>query len=318
MDAALDEPVVLVRGLRKAYGSVTALNGVDLAIGRGEIFGLLGRNGAGKSTALDIICGLLAPSAGQVEVFGRDVRGHGRSVRRRIGYVPQDNTVYLAMTVWQNLRFAAIARGLSRRGAQRRAAEVMERLGLDRIADRGGAYLSGGERRRLSIGMGIVHSPPLMVLDEPSTGVDIDSRHAIHNLLRELRGEGSTILYTTHHLEEAESLCDRVGVLDTGSIVVTADVKNFVAEYASPYCEIATDETAAVAALLRDAVPDIAITVRDRRIRVSTPQVEILPAVVRAIDESHLPVKDVRSIPVSLENAFLHALEQYRPGSEVR
>ncbi len=318
MDAALDEPVVLVRDLRKAYGSITALNGVDLAIGRGEIFGLLGRNGAGKSTALDIICGLLAPSAGRVEVFGLDVRGQGRSVRRRIGYVPQDNTVYLAMTVWQNLRFAAIVRGISRRGARRRAAEVMERLGLDRIADRGGAYLSGGERRRLSIGMGIVHSPPLMVLDEPSTGVDIDSRHAIHDLLRELRGEGSTILYTTHHLEEAESLCDRVGVLDAGSIVVTADVKNFVAEYASPYCEIATDETAAVATLLCDVLPEIAITVRDRRIRVATPRPEILPAVVRALDESHLPVKDVRSVPVSLENAFLHALEQRRPGSEVR
>ncbi|MFI9504682.1 ABC transporter ATP-binding protein [Nocardia sp. NPDC052566] len=305
-----DEPAVLVDGLRKTYGSVRALNGVDLAIGRGEIFGLLGRNGAGKSTALDIICGLVEPTAGRVRVFGTDVRRNGRSVRRRIGYVPQDNTVYLAMTVRQNLRFAAIVRGMSRRGARQRAAEVMERLGLGPIADRGGAKLSGGERRRLTIGMGIMHAPPLMVLDEPSTGVDIDSRHAIHHLLRELRGEGSTILYTTHHLEEAETFCDRIAVLDHGTILVTADMKSFVADYASPYCEIVSDEAAAVAALLRDALPDTAITVRDRRIRVATEQAETVTTVVRVLGASHLPVKDVRSVPVSLENAFLRTIGQ--------
>ncbi|MFE9576351.1 ABC transporter ATP-binding protein [Nocardia sp. NPDC006044] len=312
MDITPDEPVVSVDGLGKRYGSVRALNELSLAIGRGEIFGLLGRNGAGKSTALDIICGLVKPTAGRVQVFGTDVRKHGRRVRRHIGYVPQDNTVYLAMTVWQNLRFSAIIRGLSRATAQHRAAEVMERLGLSQIADRGGAHLSGGERRRLSIGMGIVHSPPLMVLDEPSTGVDIDSRHAIHNLLREMRGEGSTILYTTHHLEEAEILCDRIGVLDAGSIIVTADVKSFVAEYGSPYCEIVSDETAAVTTLLHDALPGTGITVHGRRVRVAAPEAEILPAVVRVLDESHVPIKDVRLVPTSLENAFLHAIEQSR------
>lgn len=309
MDLA-DEPVVRVESLRKTYGSVIALNGVDLAIGRGEIFGLLGRNGAGKSTALDIICGLVKPTAGRVEVFATDVRRHGRRLRRRIGYVPQDNTVYLAMTVWQNLHFAAIVRGMPRATAQRRAAEVMERLGLSGIANRGGANLSGGERRRLTIGMGIVHSPPLMVLDEPSTGVDIDSRHAIHHLLRELRGEGSTILYTTHHLDEAEILCDRIGVLDAGSILVTADVKSFVAEHASPYCEIVSDEAPAVAALLQDALPENVITVHSRRIRVGTQNAELLPTIVRLLDESNLPIKDVRAVPVSLENAFLQVIGQ--------
>ncbi|WP_159080597.1 ABC transporter ATP-binding protein [Nocardia suismassiliense] len=309
MDVA-DEPVVLVDGLRKTYGSVVALDGVGLSVGRGEIFGLLGRNGAGKSTALDIICGLVKPTAGRVEVFGTDVRRHGRRLRRRIGYVPQDNTVYLAMTVWQNLRFAAIVRGMPRPTAHRKAAEVMERLGLSRIADRGGAQLSGGERRRLSIGMGIVHSPPLMVLDEPSTGVDIDSRQAIHNVLRELRGEGSTILYTTHHLEEAEILCDRIGVLDEGTLIVTTDVKSFVAEYASPYCEIISEQAAAVTTLLHDVLPDTAITVHGRRIRVAAQQPEILPTLVRVLDESDLPVKDVRAVPVSLENAFLQIIEQ--------
>ncbi|MBF6327711.1 ABC transporter ATP-binding protein [Nocardia transvalensis] len=318
MDVASGEPVVLVEGLRKTYGSVLALDDVGLTIGRGEIFGLLGRNGAGKSTALDIICGLVEPTAGRVQVFGADVRRRGRWVRRRIGYVPQDNTVYLAMTVWQNLRFAAIVRGMSSRSAQRRAAEVMERLGLGRIADRGGAQLSGGERRRLSIGMGIVHSPPLMVLDEPSTGVDIDSRHAIHNLLRELRGDGSTILYTTHHLEEAETLCDRIGVLEAGMLLVTADVKSFVAEYGSPFCEIVSDNAEAVATLLHDVLPGAAITVHGRRIRVGTHRAEILPALVRVLDESRLPIKDVRSVPVSLENAFLQAIELQRIGSEAR
>ncbi|WP_433656216.1 ABC transporter ATP-binding protein [Nocardia sp. CA-128927] len=312
MDVTSDEPVVLVDGLRKKYGPVLALNEINLAIGRGEIFGLLGRNGAGKTTALDIICGLVKPTAGRVQVFGTDVRKHGRRVRRHIGYVPQDNTVYLAMTVWQNLRFSAIVRGMPRATARRRAAEVMERLGLSRIADRGGAHLSGGERRRLSIGMGIVHSPPLMVLDEPSTGVDIDSRHAIHNLLREMRGEGSTILYTTHHLEEAEILCDRIGVLDAGSIIVTADVKSFVAEYGSPYCEIVSDEAAAVTTLLHDALPDTGITLHGRQIRVAAQQAEILPTVVRVLDESHVPIKDVRLVPISLENAFLQAIEQAR------
>lgn len=315
MAVTADAPVVLVEGLHKTYGCVRALDGIDLAVGRGEIFGLLGRNGAGKSTTLDIICGLVAPTAGRVRVFDAEVRG--RRVRRRIGYVPQDNTVYLAMTVWQNLRFAAIVHGLSRTAARRRAAEVMDRLGLTRIADRGGAQLSGGERRRLSIGMGIVHAPPLLVLDEPSTGVDIDSRHAIHTLLRELRGEGSTILYTTHHLEEAETLCDRIAVLDTGTIVVTADVKSFVATYASPYCEIVCEATDAVVALLREALPGTGTTVYDRRIRVEAEHPEILSTIVRMLGASQLPVKDVRSVPVSLENAFLQALAQ-RPGSAPR
>ncbi|MEU7138776.1 ABC transporter ATP-binding protein [Nocardia sp. NPDC046473] len=309
MDVA-DEPVVRVAGLRKTYGSVIAVNGIDLTIGRGEIFGLLGRNGAGKSTALDIICGLVKPTAGRVEVFDTDVRKHGRRLRRRIGYVPQDNTVYLAMTVWQNLHFAAVVRGMPRVTAQRSAAEVMERLGLSPIANRGGAQLSGGERRRLAIGMGIVHSPPLMVLDEPSTGVDIDSRHAIHHLLRELRGEGSTILYTTHHLDEAEILCDRIGVLDEGAILVTADVKSFVAEHASPYCEIVSDEAAAVAAFLHDALPESGITLHGRRVRVGTQQADLLPTIVRLLDESNLPIKDVRAVPVSLENAFLQVIER--------
>lgn len=317
MDVSTDEPIVRVRGLRKKYGSFLALDDVGLAVGRGEIFGLLGRNGAGKSTALDIICGLVKPTAGQVEVFGTDVRRHGRRVRRRIGYVPQDNTVYLPMTVWQNLRFSAIVRGMSRAAAGRRAAEVMERLGLSHIADRGGAHLSGGERRRLSIGMGIVHAPPLMVLDEPSTGVDIDSRQAIHRLLRELRGEGSTLLYTTHHLDEAESLCDRVAVLDTGRVVATADVKSFVAEYGRPYCEIVSDQTEAVTTLLRAALPATRITLHGGRIRVGAEQPEQVATVVRVLGASNLPVKDVRAVPVSLENAFLHAVER-APGSATR
>ncbi|PXX55576.1 ABC-2 type transport system ATP-binding protein [Nocardia tenerifensis] len=309
MDVTPDEPVVQVEGLRKKYGQVLALDDVDLSIGRGEIFGLLGRNGAGKSTTLDIVCGLVKPTAGRIRVFGSDVRRHGRRVRKRIGYVPQDNTVYLAMTVWQNLSFAAIVRGMSSASARRRAGEVMELLGLSAVADRGGANLSGGERRRLSIGMGIVHAPPLMVLDEPSTGVDIDSRHAIHHILRELRGEGATILYTTHHLEEAEILCDRVGVLDTGRLIVTSDVKSFVAQYASPYCEIVSDEVAAVTTLLSEALPDSGITLRGRRIQVSAEKAEILSTILELLDESRLPVKDVRVVPISLENAFLQVIE---------
>ncbi|QIS03815.1 ATP-binding cassette domain-containing protein [Nocardia brasiliensis] len=312
MDVTTTEaPIVQVSGLRKKYGSFLALDEVSLAVGRGEIFGLLGRNGAGKTTALDIICGLVKPTAGKVEVFGTDVRRHGRRVRRRIGYVPQDNTVYLPMTVRQNLRFSAIVRGMSGAAAGRRAAEVMERLGLGHIADRGGAHLSGGERRRLSIGMGIVHAPPLMVLDEPSTGVDIDSRQAIHHLLRELRGEGSTLLYTTHHLDEAESLCDRVAVLDAGKVLATADVKSFVAEYGSPYCEIVSDHTDAVTRLLREALPEARIMLHGRRIRVGAEEAEQVATVVRVLGASNLPVKDVRAVPVSLENAFLQAIERH-------
>jgi linearmycin/streptolysin S transport system ATP-binding protein len=202
------------RDLRKRFGDVVAVDGVSFRIAQGETYGLLGPNGAGKTTTISIVCGLLERDGGEVLVGGERMTTHAVATKRLIGYVPQELAVYPDLTGRENLRFFARLYGMH--DARPRIDEVLDLIGLsDRAGDRVDEY-SGGMKRRLNIGLGLLHSPSLLVLDEPTVGVDPQSRNAILESVERLSLAGMAVLYTTHYMEEAERLCDRVGIIDRG------------------------------------------------------------------------------------------------------
>jgi ABC-2 type transport system ATP-binding protein len=216
--SAIGDPVLECQDLRKRFGHVVAVDGVSFRISPGETYGLLGPNGAGKTTTISIVCGLLERDGGEVLVCGRPVTTRAVEARSAIGYVPQEIAIYPDLSARENLRFFARLYGMESGKAKRRIDEVLDVIGLaDRAGDQTKDY-SGGMKRRLNIGIGLLHRPRLLVLDEPTAGVDPQSRNAILEAVERLAGEGIGVLYTTHYMEEAERLCDRVGIIDLGEL----------------------------------------------------------------------------------------------------
>jgi ABC-2 type transport system ATP-binding protein len=215
----------------KRYGARTALDGVTLAVPPGSVLALLGPNGAGKTTLTSIAAGLLAPDAGTARVDGVDLRRAGPGARRLVGLAPQEIGVYPTLTVAQNLCFFAELAGARPRAARRQANEVAGRLLLDHLLGRRAGELSGGEKRRLHTAIALVHRPPLVLLDEPTAGADVEARTAILRAVRALAAEGASVLYTTHYLPEVEELDAEVAVLRAGQVVATGTVADLVAAH---------------------------------------------------------------------------------------
>jgi ABC-2 type transport system ATP-binding protein len=215
----MSSAILEVQELRKCYGDVTALAGVSFAVADGEMFGLLGPNGAGKTTLLSIISSLLEPTAGSVQLLGRRLTGGDRDVRRLIGIVPQELALYGELTAAENVSFFGRLYGLSGEPLQRRVAEVLEWVGLQDRANERARTFSGGMQRRLNLGLGLVHEPRLLLLDEPTTGVDPQSRNHIFREVRRLNTEGLTVVYTSHYMEEVQALCPRIGIMDHGRLI---------------------------------------------------------------------------------------------------
>ena len=211
------EPAIRLDGVTCRRGSRLALDGVSLEAASGEVLGLAGPNGAGKTTLIDVVCGLLRPSAGRVRVLGHDAVTRSQEVRRQVGLVPQETALYDEVSAWRNLRFAADLYAVP--APEARIAEVLELVGLtERGRDLVATY-SGGMRRRLAIARALLHRPRLLVLDEPTLGVDTEGRHQVWQHVRALRAGGHTVLLATNYLDEAEALCDQVAVLREGRLV---------------------------------------------------------------------------------------------------
>jgi len=215
----------LRRTFKSRKGDIEAVRGVDLAVGAGEIFGFLGPNGAGKTTTLRMLATLLPPTAGEATVAGADLRREPQRVRERIGYVPQGGSTDPAETGRGELVLQGRLYGMDKSAAQQRAREVLAALDLEAAADRKIATYSGGMKRRLDVGLGIVHRPAVLFLDEPTTGLDPQARARMWDEIRRLREGGTTVFLTTHYLEEADALADRLAIIDQGRIVAegTAD-----------------------------------------------------------------------------------------------
>lgn len=210
-----------VNDLSKSFGDLRAVNHLSFGCKSGEIFGLLGPNGAGKTTTISMIAGLLPPDAGKIHVDGLDITHNPAEVKRRLGVVPQEIALYEDLTARENLDFWAGIYGLSGKALASRRDELLETVGLaDRATDRVREF-SGGMKRRLNLALGLVHTPKLVLLDEPTAGIDPQARLNILTVVRQLVEQGASVLYTTHYLEEAESLCDRLAIMDKGVVLAT-------------------------------------------------------------------------------------------------
>jgi lipooligosaccharide transport system ATP-binding protein len=223
-----------VRGLRTSFGALEVVCGVDLAVAPGECFGLLGPNGAGKTTTLKLCLGLIAPDAGEIELLGEPVPRRAREARVRVGVVPQFDNLDPDFTVSENLRVYGRYFGLRGREVEPRIAPLLEFAGL---TGRGGAKisaLSGGMKRRLTLARALVNDPRLLFLDEPTTGLDPQARHLIWERMRRLTAQGKTLVLTTHFMEEAERLCQRLAIMDHGRIIASGSPRALIAQHIEP------------------------------------------------------------------------------------
>jgi len=215
-------PAIETHDLVKIYAASEepALNGISLIVPEGEIFGLLGPNGAGKTTTINILCGILRPTSGQVRVAGMELNGSLKEIKKVIGVVPQDIALYPTLTARENLYFIGSMYGLYGKLLQSRVDEYLTLFGLMKFANRTIKTYSGGMKRRINLIAGILHRPKILFLDEPTVGIDVQSRTVILDFLKTLNAEGTTIVYTSHYMEEAEHLCTSIAIIDQGNIII--------------------------------------------------------------------------------------------------
>ena len=215
----MEDPIVSVENLRKIYGDVEVVRGVTVRISRGEFFGLLGPNGAGKTTSIGILTGLVKPTDGRVLIEGNDFFSKPKLSKAKMGFVPQSFALYPTLCALDNLAFFGRIYGLRKARLKERIAAVLDLVGLGDRANQAVSTLAHGMKRRLNSAAGLIHEPDILILDEPTVGVDTQSRNAIHETLEGLNQSGVTVLYTTHYIEEAERLCHRVGIMDQGEMI---------------------------------------------------------------------------------------------------
>ena len=301
--------VLEVENLTKRFGDLVAVDGVSLHVDHGETYGLLGPNGAGKSTAISVIAGLLQPNGGAVRIGGEVMTTKATALRSRIGLVPQDLAVYPDLTCRENLRFFASLYGLDRAHARARIDEVLDVIGLtDRADDRADEF-SGGMKRRLNIGIGLLHHPTLLILDEPTVGVDPQSRNAILESVEALATEGMSVLYTTHYMEEAERLCDRIGIIDHGKLMAEGTRRELVAGVGQQdRLHIAANGPLADAAGALGRIDGVnEATVNDTGFTLlATDATQVVAQVIETADASGLTVTSVEITQPDLEAVFLH------------
>jgi daunorubicin resistance ABC transporter ATP-binding subunit len=306
---------IRTEGLRKTYkssrGDVEAVRGIDLDVPRGEFFGLLGPNGAGKSTTIGMLTTLVAPTGGKAWVAGYDVVKDPVAVKRRIGVVTQNNTLDMQLTVTENLAYRSRFFGLSKSVASKRAAQLIDAFGLSDRKNAMASDLSGGQGRRLMIARALVHQPDVLFLDEPTAGLDPQTRVNLWDILKVLHAEGQTILLTTHYMEEAELLCDRIAVVDHGKILAEGSVDELLADSGAQtivtvrYKEPVPDGLAERVGLTgRPSVAKVEADGDQLRVFSSDPE-GLLGDLVSLGAANGLHVRDASEAKPSLETAFL-------------
>jgi ABC-2 type transport system ATP-binding protein len=309
----MSDPILSIRGLRKEYGTgVHALKSVDLDIERGEIFALLGPNGAGKTTLINIVCGIVTPSGGEVLVDGKDWQSDYRHARTRIGLVPQELTTEAFESVWNTVNFS---RGLFAR--PRNEAYVEDLLKTLSLWDKRKSemrFLSGGMKRRAMIAKALSHEPDILFLDEPTAGVDVELRRDMWALVRKLRANGTTIILTTHYIEEAEEMADRVGVISRGELIAVDDKSSLMAKMGKKTLDI----------MLADPMPAIPPELSELNVRLeqdghvlcyefdSHAERTGIASLMRLLTELGITYKDLSTHQSSLEDIFVQLVHKPR------
>jgi ABC-2 type transport system ATP-binding protein len=306
-------PMIQTQDLRRTFkvrgkkADIEAVRGVDLRVGAGEIFGFLGPNGAGKTTTLSMLATLLTPTSGEATVAGADLRREPQKVRERIGYVPQGGSTDPAETGRGELVLQGRLYGMSKSEAVARAREVLASLDLEAAADRTTSTYSGGMKRRLDVGLGIMHRPDVLFLDEPTTGLDPQARAGMWDEIRALRGQGTTVFLTTHYLEEADALADRLAIIDHGLIVAEGTADELKRQVAGDVVTLAVDgatesvlETVRAQPFVREA------TGEDGEVRLYVDSGETaVPQLLRVLDGAGLAPSSIALHRPSLDDVFL-------------
>ena len=294
---------IKIINLFKSYENVHAVNGIDLEIKKGEFYGLLGPNGAGKSTTINSITSLVKPSKGSIEIFGKNIEDNFRFARSKVGIAQQEVSQDWFFPVEQLLYFQAGFYGVLRKNAKERIEYLLNKLGLSKHRSKKMRELSGGMKRRLQIAKALVHDPDIIILDEPTAGVDVELRHDLWTYLQELHTEGKTILLTTHYIDEAELLCERVGIIDKGKLIVEDSVNNLKKMVKNSSIEIQLkDELENKPKFLNDYEHHI----EDKKINIiiDKPNME-LPSIILKFSEKAIKIEDIHIPQTSLEDVFL-------------
>jgi len=305
------EAIIQTAGLRRTFksraGTVEAVAGVDLRVEAGDIFGFLGPNGAGKTTTVRILATLLPPTAGSAHVAGFDVARQSREVRERIGYVAQAGGSYREATGREELVIQGRLFGMSKADAQSRAVEILEALDLAEAGDRTCGTYSGGMRRRLNIGIGMVHRPAVLFLDEPTTGLDPQARARMWEEIRKLRETGTSVFLTTHYLEEADALCDRLAIIDHGRIVAEGSPDELKREIAGDVLTVGVNGHGDQVVKLLEAQPYVReACLEDGLVRLYVDSGEsAVPNVLRLLDSNGLAPSTMNLHRPSLDDVFL-------------
>lgn len=302
-------PVFACRGLRKRFGATTAVDDVGFHVEAGEAYGLLGPNGAGKTTTIMMACGLLRADAGEVVVAGTRLADAPEAAKASIGYVPQEIALYPDLTAEENLTFFGRLYGLHGRALRVRVEEVLDLVALRERARERIDTFSGGMKRRINIAAGLLHRPKLLVLDEPTVGVDPQSRHAILQRVAELNRAGMALLFTSHYMEEVERVCDRVGIMDGGRMIAEGTRRELVASMGkADRIELDVDGDAAALARACETLADVTqARASERRVTLLAHGGRaLLPALLGAARDAGVDVTGVQVIEPDLEAVFLH------------
>lgn len=304
-------PILEVKNLSKSYGNFTAVKGITFDIEEGEIFSLLGPNGAGKTTSISMLSTLYTPGAGDANIGGHSIRKDPMSVRQIIGVVPQDLALYEDLTARENLRFWGQMYNLNGKALKTRIDEILEQIGLTDKANQRVKTYSGGMKRRVNIGVGLLHKPRLLFMDEPTVGIDPQSRRAILDTVKELNQQGMTVLYTTHYMEEAAELSNRVGIMDHGELIALGTQKELTRQIGqSETIILRLDETrhAQTLASAIHSLPGVQrADVNEQEVTVITASAEesLTPIIAKA-GEAGLKLRSIDIREPNLEAVFLH------------
>ena len=298
--------VVQTSALTKAFGSLIAVDHLDLSVKAGEIFGFLGPNGSGKTTTVRILCGLMAPTSGSALVVGHDVAKESEEVRQRIGYMPQTYGLYDDLTVTENLEFFGNVYRVSRSEREERTDEILELVRLDDFRNHYAGQLSGGMKRRLSLAVSLVHNPELLILDEPTAGIDPPLRRAFWEYFRGLNRRGVSFFISTHYMDEAE-LCDRLALMNYGRLIASGTPTELKRKaLGGERIELVTADVARTSLLLKNSelVREIEISNGVTRLSVDD-AASAIPKVTSLLREGHVDVLQIRQLQPSLEDVFI-------------
>jgi ABC-2 type transport system ATP-binding protein len=304
-------PILEVQNLSKKYGDFTAVKGISFNIQEGEIFSLLGPNGAGKTTTISMLSTLYDPTGGDAVIGGYSVKKEPMAVRQVIGVVPQDLALYEDLTARENLLFWGQMYNLGGKALTERVDEVLAQIGLTDKANQRVRTYSGGMKRRVNIGVGLLHKPRLLFMDEPTVGIDPQSRRAILDTVKKLNQQGMTVLYTTHYMEEAAELSNRVGIIDHGELIALgtqAELTKQVGQNETLILHVGENDDSEALAKSLEGIPGVLETsAADHEISVITPEAEdVLAPVVSKANERGIKIRSIDIREPNLEAVFLH------------